>query len=54
MLLTEKEIKDIAEVAALLIKVEVPEAKSNVKCYLQGVYDREELERQKQDKKKGA
>lgn len=53
-MLTEKEIKDITEVTALLIKVEAPEVKSNVKGYLQGALDREELERQKQDKKKGA
>lgn len=53
-MLTEKEIKDIAEVTALLVKVEAPEVKSNVKGYLRGALDREELERQKEAEKKGA
>lgn len=45
--LTEKEIKDIAEINALLLKVKTEEAKSNVRFYLQGVLDREELEQRK-------
>lgn len=53
--LTDKEIKDIASVSELLLKVKAPEAKSNVRFYLQGVLDREELSKalEQEEEKKG-
>lgn len=54
--LTDKEIKDIASVSELLLKVKAPEAKSNVRFYLQGVLDREELSKalEQEEEKKGS
>ena len=53
-MLTEKDIAEVTEIAALLLEVKSAEARSKVKGYLMAMKDVQEAQQQKQTEQKEA